>query len=310
MLKRYLSLFFSGLLCVALLGHVAIVQAQAPAAIISLPFNAATDGVALQPSDRLTSDQPYDASRVIIGNDERSPVLSRAYPWSAIGRLDWVDSSGRILGSCTGTLISRDLILTNSHCIIDESTDRPTSNQLVFKPSMIRGVALDEAKVISYDYGWKSGSRDSADDWAVMKLDQPLGDAYGYLGWRNLDFSDPTALSTVQEKIKLAGYSADFPTGRLREFGIAGDTAGVDLACSILEASQGILFHDCDTNPGASGSAIFAEFNDGKYYVLGLHARSVPLNRTFTLPDGVTTDRVNGGVEVSQWATQALAMQR
>ena len=307
MLKRFLSLFISSLLCIILLAPGTTVQAQAPAAI-NLPFNAATDGAALQPTDRPFSDKPYDDGRVVIGNDERRPILTRAYPWSAIGRLDWVDPSGSTLASCTGTLISRDLILTNSHCVIDEDTNRPTTNRLIFKPSLIKGVSLDEATVVSYDYGWKSGSRDAADDWALMKLDQPLGDRYGYLGWRGLDFSNPTTLSDVKERIKLAGYSADFPTANLREFGVAGDTAGVDLACSIIGVEQAVLIHDCDTNPGASGSAIFGQFEDGKYYILGLHRGSFTLGQAVTLPDGVASSAVNLGVQVSRWATQALAM--
>ncbi|NJL50154.1 MAG: hypothetical protein HC929_25650 [Leptolyngbyaceae cyanobacterium SM2_5_2] len=70
-----------------------------------------------------------------------------------------------------------------------------------------------------------------------------------------------------------------------------------------------MVVHDCDTNPGASGGPIFARFEDGNYYIVGLHARGVNLGRaTATLPNGVTTNVLNGGVLVSRWATQARAM--
>ncbi len=165
---------------------------------------------------------------------------------------------------------------------------------------------------MSYQQGWTANQEAMSNDWALLKIDSNLGDQtrYGHMGWRSLNFSNPDTLSAVKEKIKLGGYSGDFPTDRLTEFGIAGDTAGVDVSCSILEASQGMLFHDCDTNPGASGSAIFAQFDDDNYYILGLHAGGFPLNQTIRLPDGVATDIVNRDVEVSQWATQATAMQR
>jgi protease YdgD len=77
-----------------------------------------------------------------------------------------------------------------------------------------------------------------------------------------------------------------------------------------LDADQGLLVHDCDTNPGASGSAIFGQFTDGNYYIVGLHAGSNQLRGSVKLPDGVVTQAINQGVQVSQWATQALSMRR
>lgn len=60
-------------------------------------------------------------------------------------------------------------------------------------------------------------------------------------------------------------------------------------------------------DPGASGSVIFALFNDNNYYILGLHAGGAPLEQAVRLPNGVATDIVNRGVQVSQWSTQAMA---
>ncbi|MDY6785500.1 MAG: trypsin-like peptidase domain-containing protein [Cyanobacteriota bacterium] len=310
--KKLLALFVSGFLFVTLLGNWTTVQAQTSqteeSSAIALPFDADADGSAFVPSDRQQSDQPYDDSRVIIGRDDRAPVLSRHYPWSAIGRLEQPTADGRGLRTCTGTLIGRDLVLTNSHCIVDDKTNRPTRSPITFKPSMINGVSLDEATVTDYDYGWKSGSQNSADDWAVLKLDQPLGDIYGYLGWRSLDFSDADVRAAAAEKVMLAGYSGDFPTAKLREFGRFGTTAGVDGACSILDAANGLLFHDCDTNPGASGSAILGLFDDNRYYILGLHAGSNELGRSARLPDGTITGAINRGLQVPRWAARAAAM--
>lgn len=160
MLKRFLAFLIGSLLCIILIGQSTAVQAQTPTgSTIDLPFNPTTDAPALQPDNRPVAEQPYDDGRVVIGNDDRSPVLTRAYPWSTIGRLELVEPGGRIYATCTGTLIGRDLILPNSHCLIDEDTNRPTNKQLVFKPSMIKGVSLDAARVIDYNYGWRSGSQ-------------------------------------------------------------------------------------------------------------------------------------------------------
>jgi protease YdgD len=79
-----------------------------------------------------------------------------------------------------------------------------------------------------------------------------LGQTYGYMGWRSLDFANSQVVEAGFERVRLAGYSGDFPGDRLREFGAIGETAGADLGCSILGVENNMLLHDCDTNPGAS----------------------------------------------------------
>ncbi|MBD2578204.1 trypsin-like peptidase domain-containing protein [Oscillatoria sp. FACHB-1406] len=275
---------------------------------IALPFEPSTDGAAFVPSDRAQSDLPDDDSRVIISEDDRLPILSRAFPWSAIGRIEMVGDDGYSSYSCTGTLIGRDVVLTNSHCLINPNTGKPFRRPLSFKPSTIKGAALDEATVIGYDYGWKSGSENVDQDWAILKIDQPLGDTYGYMGWRSIDFSNPQTRAAVRGKIILAGYSGDFPKDPA--IGQPGQTAGVNIGCSIVSTEPGLLFHDCDTNPGASGSAIFAQFDDGRFYIIGLHAGSNRRPEGVRLPDGRVSDVINRGVQVPQWAAQAAAMVR
>ncbi|MBH8555905.1 hypothetical protein I8751_26895 [Nostocaceae cyanobacterium CENA357] len=54
-------------------------------------------------------------------------------------------------------------------------------------------------------------------------------------------------------------------------------TAGVHLQCSILRRQENLLYHNCDTNQGASGGAIISNIN-GKYYVLALHSGSNEVN--------------------------------
>jgi protease YdgD len=290
---------------------------------IPISLAATSSHPSFRPKDRTQSPLPYGKSdRVIIGTDDRTPVLTRAYPWSAIGRIEasTADGSGY---TCTGTLIGLDVVLTNAHCLIDPATNQPiiarnqpasSPTQIMFKASLIRGVALDSARVINYRYGSNKPRTFLGEDWAILKLDRPLGAMYGYMGWQNLDFTNARIRKAAQNQITLVGYAGDFPTSSLSEqFGSSGETAGMNEGCSIegIETkgnSRGVLLHRCDSNPGASGGPLFAQFSDGNYYIVGLHSGSAELRETSQLSNGDVSSVINRGVAVSRWANAALIM--
>ncbi len=278
---------------------------------ITIPFDPALDGAAYIPEGETPSSRAQaSAVRAIVNDDDRIPVTSHRYPWSAIGRVDWVNGRGQTTGSCTGTLIGVDLVLTNAHCIIDEASDRPTTQTVVFRPNLVRGRAEAQAQVVDVTYGDSPYTGQAADDWALLKLDQPLGDTYGYLGWRTLDLDDPAVLDQTSGNISIVGYAGDFPTEAMIVFGEPGETAGLSEGCSVLlvvpdGTFANTLIHDCDTNPGASGGPILAQFEDGEYYLVGLHSGSISLLESITLPTGEQTDILNRGVQVSRWSGPA-----
>ncbi|NJN20816.1 MAG: trypsin-like serine protease, partial [Leptolyngbya sp. RL_3_1] len=177
---------------------------------IAIPFVPALDGSAFIPPGAESSTRAQAGSvRAIVNDDGRVPVTSRRYPWSAIGRVDWVNHRGQVTGSCTGTLIGVDLVLTNAHCIVDEASDRPTTQTVLFRPNLVRGRAETEAQVMDVAYGDSPYTGQAADDWAILRLDQPLGETYGYLGWRTLDLGDPDVLAQIEGNISVVGYAGD-----------------------------------------------------------------------------------------------------
>jgi V8-like Glu-specific endopeptidase len=341
MTKRFITLLLASFLSITLIGYWANVSAQTPAKPETLPpipmpkpiaitFNSKSDGTTFRPLDRPQSDNPFDpGDRAIVGKDERLPVRSRSFPWSAIGKIETESYS------CTGTLISKDLVLTNAHCLIEniDSKTGKLKQPIFFFPSMKEGKILEKepAKVIAFDYGqgYKKGETwtEIADDWAIFKINKPLGDKYGYLGWRNLSLSDAAVLKNLNSQSRLAGYSADFPNQKLREqlnlAGDEGDTAGVHTGCSIDAIDSGVILHNCDSMGGASGSSLIALFNDGKYYIVGLHRGSVDLKpdqippewqeRCQRFEDGkkITVEACrNLGVDVSRWASKAISLRQ
>lgn len=203
--------------------------------------------------------------------DKRIPMISKSYPWSAIGRLEIGNS-----GHCTATLIDEDWILTNAHCVIDEKTHKITRDILTFRPNLINGElknANDRATVIKVISGTDftdSPLGPHPQDWAMLKLDRPLGKTYGTIGWKAIP---STFLIKQTNKFSLTGYSFDFPNSQKYPNLSAGPgfTPGIHKSCSFTgETANYVLIHNCDTNPGASGSAIIAWIND-KPYIVAIH---------------------------------------
>ncbi|MEH1841456.1 MAG: trypsin-like serine protease [Nostoc sp.] len=231
----------------------------------------------------LNQKEELPGQRVIIGSkDDRIPMTSRDYPWSAIGKIEGIGADGRGY-SCTGTLIAEDVVLTNAHCVVNSET-RKVSQAIAFEPNLVNGIVKSKNDIayatnVHYGTDFKNGDlADYSNDWAILKLNKPMGQKYGYLGWKSLPSS---RLVGDTKKFALVGYSGDFPNPKKKGYETltAGEsmTAGVHLGCSILRRQGNLLYHNCDTNHGASGGAIIGNIN-GKYYIFALHSGSNEVN--------------------------------
>ena len=183
----------------------------------------------------------------VFGTDDRQAITSQDSPWRMIGYID----------GCTGTLVGRDLVLTAAHCVIDPATNALRSNIGKFQPNRIEGVSNEESAVQWVWWGTTTPDADRKNDWAVLRLEQPLGDIYGWMGTKSVDIA-----SSLPYRITLAGYSGDFQSQ---------NTAGTHIGCHIRESfSSGIHLHDCDATRGSSGGPIFSMF-DGQPYIVALN---------------------------------------
>ncbi|MEH2348724.1 MAG: trypsin-like serine protease [Nostoc sp.] len=79
------------------------------------------------------------------GSDDRIPMTSRDYPWSAIGKIEGISADGGGY-SCTGTLIAEDVVLTNAHCVVNPET-RKVSQAIAFEPNLVNGVVKNKSDV-------------------------------------------------------------------------------------------------------------------------------------------------------------------
>ena len=237
-------------------------------------------------------DPSPNTDRVVPGEDDRVPMNNRDYPWSAVGRLVAETADGNI-SLCTGTLVAEDVVLTNAHCTITSETQE-LHKRIAFQPNLINGaitnaddMAWVEEVLAGTDFT-DSGANPDPNDWALLKLDRPLGDRYGTLRWQTLPAE---TLLGKAEQLDLVGYSGDFPPDN------PGETAGVHEGCSILADEEPFWIHDCDTTGGASGGPILAEI-DGDFYVVALHAGGVTDENDVPLFNyAIKIDQIEAGLQ-------------
>lgn len=266
------------------LGNAAVAQVSNTPALDAAQIRTllAELDVPLNPEPYRPSNLTQSDIRGIIGDDDRiviSEEVSRNYPWSALGRVVGFSPStpANSIGVCTGSLIKADIVLTNAHCVVDESGSGEESQAVWFLPNLYNGTLKDGANfeqvwklragqsvdipdlaaVQTMVYGTRFQPRNDvafADDWALLKLDRPLGEAYGTIGWKSI--AENQLRAQQNGTLVLAGYHEDFPKGK------EGLSLGFHKGCSFTRLHEDALLHDCDTIEGSSGSPILGWVNN------------------------------------------------
>lgn len=200
--------------------------------------------------------RPLTINDHFFGNDDRQRVDPTQAPWRYIGKL--ILDEGE---QCTATLIGRDVIVTAAHCIHTDSGVN-AAGRFTSAPGAPGGPL--QARVIAYQISPRFNYRqfnetDDIDglDWALLRLDQPLGDRLGFAGVRAL---------TTQPRTQVLG--AD-----LLQAGFAWDTGERltgHINCHIVDYHRDNTFmHECDTTRGDSGSSFFVRDGDN-FSVIGV----------------------------------------
>jgi V8-like Glu-specific endopeptidase len=115
----------------------------------------------------------------VFGSDDRRLFRDSSYPWGTVGL---IENNEGYAGS--GTLVARNIVVTAAHLIPWSSG---SNGWVKFTPADYLGLgSLFGANVYSYATevrAYNNGMNVSGYDWAILRLDQPLGDMVGYMGY-------------------------------------------------------------------------------------------------------------------------------
>lgn len=206
-------------------------------------------------SDCYGRDRPLSINDHFFGHDDRVLVPVADAPWRFMGvlRMDWG-------GACSATLVARDVLITAAHCI---HSDTAVNANGVFVSAFGNHRARITAYLIDrrYDIGRYTTTNDiDGLDWALLRIDQPLGDELGHAGIASITGQGEQharAASLLQ-----AGYAWD-----------TGDHLSGHVGCNIVSIHADNTFrHACDTTRGDSGSAFLVSNGDG-FDVIGVDSK-------------------------------------
>jgi protease YdgD len=207
-------------------------------------------------SDCRGRQRPMSITDHFFGHDDRVLMDPTQFPWSIVGQFHR-DGSG---GACTATLIADDVLVTAAHCI---SSDNGTDARGRFVTAVGRAGGPFEARIVAYHIHprfnyrrFTSGDDIDGLDWALLRIDRPLGRELGHAGVQNLTGQGRAALSAPLHQ---AGYAWD-----------TGEHLSGNIGCHMVRVYDDNTFaHECDTTRGDSGSALLVR-NGAGYDVIGV----------------------------------------
>lgn len=211
-------------------------------------------------ADCFGRNRPREMRDHFFGHDDRFLPPSDEMPWRAIGIVDLPD------GSCTGVLVAPHVVMTSAHCLISSSGGhvKPLTFRAGASGDDEAGIAGFSDSVVSPTYARGSAppGMGNGTDWAILRLDRPLGDEVGYLEVHALDAADLRQIEAGGLRISQAGYSWDTDPY----------LSGHRDCRVILAYRDNSILHNCDTTRGDSGSPLLL-FRDGRWQVIALDSQ-------------------------------------
>ena len=185
------------------------------------------------------------------------------FPWSTIVRLR--GHFDHKTNTCTGVMIASNVVLTAAHCVYDRDDDEWA---ISFEASPGK-VGLEEPfgtvnsvdHIIDMDYVIVEDFDKKKHDWALLALDEPIGDTVGWL---------PVGTATHYELFNYMLHIASYPSGDCDSCGYTGKNMFYDSDVAVYIADL-YFDHVTDTLSGSSGAGVWIEKSCGRPLVVAVH---------------------------------------
>ena len=181
----------------------------------------------------------------VFGPDDRQTYWDSSWPWGLMGK---VFNSDGWVGS--GALIGPRLVATASHMVPWDSSPW----WMRFVPAYYNGVSLHGASVESDVSDAEGYEFDGivANDWAVLRLYEPLGEWLGYFGYNRFSSSwEDDSNWTV------LGYPLGVASGERPSYQTGVSVFDIELSIAGVAAGGIELETKADVTPGNSGGPMF-----------------------------------------------------
>lgn len=200
--------------------------------------------------------------------DKRNIVTTpEKHPWSIHGYLRCVFADGTVHRG-TGTMISKDCLLTAGHCLYNEDA-KEEALKLPISITYFSGLYEDkhffktEYQKVFIHTAYKE-SNDENFDFGIVQLEKSIGD---YTGWALVQALDDKNLHSL--KINITGYPAHVsPLSVLMKRPLY---SMYTMQGSVQSVRKHKFYYNLDTSGGQSGAGVWTLNEEGNVVCTGIH---------------------------------------
>ncbi len=229
-----------------------------------------------------------DKGGAIFGDDDRYLFNDRSFPWRTTGLIRTAN------GFCSGTTIGSRHVLTASHCVDWDRNSNGEVGWITFTPGYFDGIApwgeIAATRVLSWiEAPGSLTDQQTAFDYVVLILEEPIGDIVGYPGYRT--YSSNWNGGTFWQYI---GYPGELSGGQKPAF--QGDCVVSSVSSHNQSGQQGfVMGHFNEFTPGQSGGCLWGWW-DGEPWPRVVGVGSTIGSTTVQTPSNTTNgDNEYGG---------------
>ncbi len=209
----------------------------------------------------------WSVERIIDDDDREQVEDTTKAPYRWVGRIDFINGNGR-KAQCTGALVANNTVLTAGHCF-----NQGASN-ITFRPGL--NADTDHFPTANATQVWYDKTPNQlGTDWAVMKLDKPVGNE---VGWFAMTTPSDETLNGAQATV--IGYPGDKPAGTMWQD-----------RNEVVEFTSNFIKYLTDTFLGQSGAPVV----DDNATIYGIHNGAAGYNGG----QRITTDLFSVVVNIS-----------